>query len=328
MTEDESRVRAELLERARAEHPPEYLEQSILGTMRAVRQRRVRRRSIALRISVAAGLTGIVGIALSWWPFSRGTTVEVAPEVSSVQSETPVVPKGDSVETIQQSLGSSGEGSSGEGSSGERSSGEAQRTTAPCSEPAVARGNEPLVDDFEHDRFRPARRDGRRAVWIYVTDQSDTAKDNFIVPSQLPEPERSAENQKAIHLKEGSLREWGASLELVLEGGCYDASAYRGVTFRAKGGVRVQVSAREPRIIPVSAGGTCKEDCYLGHRAAIDLSDEWKTYQVHWEEFRRRGYDAKPLDPSRLHSIQFLIEPDDTPFDVWIDDVRLLEKER
>jgi hypothetical protein len=33
-----------------------------------------------------------------------------------------------------------------------------------------------------------------------------------------------------------------------------------------------------------------------------------------------------PLDASRLQSVAFLIRPEDTPYDVWLDDVRFLVK--
>jgi hypothetical protein len=34
--------------------------------------------------------------------------------------------------------------------------------------------------------------------------------------------------------------------------------------------------------------------------------------------------DTPPLDASRLHSVAFLIHPEDTPYDVWLDEVRFL----
>jgi hypothetical protein len=30
------------------------------------------------------------------------------------------------------------------------------------------------------------------------------------------------------------------------------------------------------------------------------------------------------LDPRRANGIEFLVRPDDTPYDVWIDDVRFV----
>jgi hypothetical protein len=40
---------------------------------------------------------------------------------------------------------------------------------------------------------------------------------------------------------------------------------------------------------------------------------------------RQRGIDTPPIDMSRLHSLALLIRPEDTPYDVWIDDIRFLK---
>ena len=32
------------------------------------------------------------------------------------------------------------------------------------------------------------------------------------------------------------------------------------------------------------------------------------------------------LDPSKLNSLAFLIRPEDTPYDVWIDDLRFVRR--
>jgi hypothetical protein len=66
------------------------------------------------------------------------------------------------------------------------------------------------------------------------------------------------------------------------------------------------------------------QDCYNSHAAKLELGREWRTYQVRWSELHQRGLGKPPLKPSRLHSIAFLIHPEDTPYDVWLDEVRFL----
>jgi hypothetical protein len=47
---------------------------------------------------------------------------------------------------------------------------------------------------------------------------------------------------------------------------------------------------------------------------------------VRWEDVRQRGTDEPALDPGRFDSIAFLIRPEDAPYDVWLDDIRLLRR--
>jgi hypothetical protein len=56
----------------------------------------------------------------------------------------------------------------------------------------------------------------------------------------------------------------------------------------------------------------------------VDLDAEWRRYEVSWAEVRQRGVGKPPLDPSRINSLAFLIRAEDTPYDVWLDDVRFL----
>jgi hypothetical protein len=57
----------------------------------------------------------------------------------------------------------------------------------------------------------------------------------------------------------------------------------------------------------------------------IQLEEEWTTHEVRFDEVEQRGYDRPALDPKRIHSLAFLIRPEDTPYDVWLDDVRFVE---
>jgi hypothetical protein len=77
-------------------------------------------------------------------------------------------------------------------------------------------------------------------------------------------------------------------------------------------------------VIPIAEGGTCEHDCHNPHVAKIDLDAAWHVYQVRWTDARQRGMGKSPLDPQRLNSIAFLIRPEDTPYDVWLDEVRFI----
>ncbi len=78
--------------------------------------------------------------------------------------------------------------------------------------------------------------------------------------------------------------------------------------------------------IPVAEGGTCREDCHNPHVVKIDLEGTFKRYEVRWEELRQRGTKQTALEPSKLNSLAFLVRPEDTPYDVWIDDLRFIRR--
>jgi hypothetical protein len=133
-------------------------------------------------------------------------------------------------------------------------------------------------------------------------------------------------NRQALHVKGARLSDWGASVEFTFQPACYDASAYRGLALRAKGPGRVYLAAREVRLIPPEGGGTCDgHDCYNAHVMKLDLSAKFAVYEARWVDLQQRGYGKPALDPSSLHSITVMIKPEDTPYDVWIDDLKFLD---
>jgi hypothetical protein len=158
--------------------------------------------------------------------------------------------------------------------------------------------------------------------WVRDTDAPGTAP--ALLP--VPRPGKTAKNQLALRVKGDRLREWGATVEFVFGSKCYDASAYAGIAFQARGSSRIYLAPREVSVMPVSAGGICVEDCHNNHVKQIPLEPNWQSFEVRFDEVEQRGYDRPRLDPRRLHSVAFLIRPEDTPYDVWIDDVRFIER--
>jgi len=194
----------------------------------------------------------------------------------------------------------------------------------PCTERVVASGSAPLIDDFEDGDDAVLPLDGRAGFWRWAReiDAPGTA------PALIPLPRRDAArgNRLALHVKGGLLVDWGATVEFNFRPGCYDASNYAGISFQARGPGRVYLAPREVGVIPIAEGGICDHDCHNPHVAKIDLESAWRVYQVRWADVRQRGAARPPLDPTRLHSIAFLIRPEDTPYDVWLDEVRFIPR--
>jgi hypothetical protein len=190
----------------------------------------------------------------------------------------------------------------------------------PCETRKRAPGKEPLIDDFEDGNPLIAAFEDRVGLWSLFKDSDFAGSFNTITPTLLTRP--TQKNRYALHAVGGELLNWGATISFPFQPACYDASAYAGVTFSAKGPGRVFVGMREVSVVPVEYGGACTKDCYNTHEKKVDLSTRWQSYTVLWSEMRQRGYDTKPLDPSRTSGMSFLVHAADTPYDFWLDDVK------
>ena len=196
----------------------------------------------------------------------------------------------------------------------------------PCRERGVASGQQPLIDDFEDGDDEVLPFENRAGLWRWVRDTDSPGSAPALLP--VPRVNGRAGNRMALHVKGGHLLDWGAIVEFNFKPSCYDASAYRGLTFQAKGPGRVFVAPREIGTLPLAEGGTCTSDCYNPHVKKIELEKQWKSYRIEWAEFEQRGYGRPPFDPKQLHSIAFLIRPEDTPYDLWFDDVAFVKMQR
>lgn len=251
-------------------------------------------RRLAVTVAVPALAIAAVAIALRWQPSSR---IDIRPEPivlppSAAIAVPPPRPRTNPVD--------------------------------PCAHRPRAEGGHPLIDDFEDANPLIASEEGRVALWAMYQDTEAPGTNSSISPTLRPQPTRT--NRYALHAKGGELRNWGAAIQLAFTPSCYDASAYGGIVFSAKGPGRLYVGAREIRVVPVEYGGTCTKDCYNTHQKKVDLSPYWRTYSVKWVDMQQRGYDTPPLDPSKLNGLSFLIQPGDTPYDLWVDDVKFIKE--
>lgn len=194
----------------------------------------------------------------------------------------------------------------------------------PCRERRAAGGDAPLLDDFEDGDDAVASLEARAGFWRWARESDAPGTAPALIP--VPRPDPSARNKLALHVKGGRLFDWGATVEVNFLPPCYDVTAYAGIKLQARGPGRVYLALREVGVIPVAEGGSCEHDCHNPHVVKIELSPEWRSYEFHWAELRQRGLDTPALDPSRLHSVAFLIRPEDTPYDVWLDEIRFVVK--
>lgn len=194
----------------------------------------------------------------------------------------------------------------------------------PCRERVAAGGQAPLIDDFEDGDDALAPLEQRAGFWRWARESDAPGTAPALIP--VPRSDATARNKLALHVKGGQLFDWGAIVEVSFRPSCYDATSYDGLTLQAKGPGRVYIALREVGEIPPFEGGSCERDCYNSHVAKLELGRGWHSYQVRWSELHQRGIGKPPLDASHLHSIAFMIRAEDTPYDVWFDDVGFLRE--
>lgn len=106
----------------------------------------------------------------------------------------------------------------------------------------------------------------------------------------------------------------------------YDASRFRGVSFRARRGPGA-TSAVRFRVADVNTepeGGVCGA-CYNDFGMDLELTEDWQQFTVPFERLSQEGGWGSPrpdeLQADQLYSIQFAITERGEPFDLWVDDL-------
>jgi hypothetical protein len=187
-----------------------------------------------------------------------------------------------------------------------------------CLHSSHAAGTSPLIDDFEDGNELVALSEGRNGYWVVLTDTDPAAAEPVLLPSRRHDG--AAANEYALHVAGGRHDRWGASVQVELGPPCYDASAYRGIAFDLRGPGRVYAGVRTVDAVPVDRGGTCTAHCFESHVQRVDATEAYTHHVLLWSDLHQQG-QAAPADPRRLSGIEFLVQPGDTPYDLWIDDV-------
>jgi hypothetical protein len=193
-----------------------------------------------------------------------------------------------------------------------------ERIGDPCRHAVHASGSAPLIDDFEDGNELVALLESRNGYWVVITDSDPAASETVLTPSLLPAA--GVGSRSALHVTGGRHTKWGASVQLELGPTCYDASAYRGIAFDVRGPGHLYAGVRSVDAVPVDRGGTCTVDCYQSHLGAVVATGPWSHHELHWSELHQRG-TAAPANPRRLSGLEFLVRAEDTPYDLWIDNV-------
>jgi hypothetical protein len=192
------------------------------------------------------------------------------------------------------------------------------------------------VDDFEDGNNQTTLEGGRDGYWYTSKDALGSA---YELPTEgFATSEGGADGSTtAVHIKgttaAGGNDAWGIELGMNFlnsQGETYDASKYEAFSFKARLGsepaeTAVRVSLADVNTHP--SAGVCTS-CYNHFNATIELVPEWKEYTLAFKDLKQRAGWGQPrpehVTPSKLININFQIGGG-KPFDVWMDDLRLLE---
>lgn len=188
-----------------------------------------------------------------------------------------------------------------------------------------------LIENFEDKNTTLELLDDREGAWAFVTDGTGTTlPDN---PASLLTATGGADGTaSSLRVKGQGFSLWGAVLILPFRGVCpYDASAYGGIEFWAKGSGKLAAELRDEATTAAEFGGVCVNEtdvqcCEDYHAKLITLSPDWQKFSFKWTALQQAGtgYEV-PFDPSKLVGLS--LNSSGADFDLWIDQVAFIAKE-
>lgn len=190
----------------------------------------------------------------------------------------------------------------------------------------VPSGTVALIDNFDDGDNVAAFEPAREAYWFTIKDTSA----GTIVPSGDFAPSSDGyQGTRSAHVTASGFTDWGAALVSNISHKealrCpYNASAFKGLSFVARGSGVVRVQVMMPGVVDKEFGGTCDpgkgQVCYDNHGLDIELTPEFKTYELPWSSFEQRGYGTLvPFDEKTIIALQFAMELAHLPVDLWVD---------
>jgi len=194
-----------------------------------------------------------------------------------------------------------------------------------CPDPAPAGGDVSLIDDMEGHPIVIPSLDGRAGTWFNYSDETN----GMLSPQPYSHTRDDAHGGEwAAHTVGEGFFNWGAALAVSLNSASgrdchYDASAYEGITFWARGTGLLRVHFSTRQTVPYDQGGLCSagNGCWDNYGTGLELTPTWEPYVITWEELSREGWGIRTeFDPAEIFYIHWQYQGDDA-FDIWIDDL-------
>jgi endoglucanase len=185
-----------------------------------------------------------------------------------------------------------------------------------------------VIDDGEdgNNQVLPAK--GRAGYWYTFSDTAGSAVAPAGEFSMAPGGANGSSHAAHMTGKVGSAQivYAGMGLSFTDPKTQYDATAYKGISFKAKKGPGTgKVRLKVPDAATDKDGNVCSE-CFNDFGADIDLTDQWATYVFPFSSMRQLAGWGSPrppaIDASKLYGVQFQVNSPGASFDVWVDDLK------
>jgi hypothetical protein len=187
-----------------------------------------------------------------------------------------------------------------------------------------------LIDDLEDGNALAAPFDGRNGSWFVGKAEHATIE----IPNGAAKPSAGGApgSKHGMHFagKTDTSDPWGAAVgvNLLANGGFYDASKYAGIAFKiksAKPGLDVRLKLLDANTHP--DGGQCSKECFNAFGRELILGTEWQDVSLMWSELTQQSDWGNPRPPmiaaNKLKDVEWQIWPGND-FDIWIDDVHFI----
>lgn len=195
----------------------------------------------------------------------------------------------------------------------------------------VAAGSQGLLWDASTSTPSLPNLEGRNGRWLHhwatKTGSERTDAPVITLPGEDGAP------RFALHAAGNHAGGWGAKLgtgfsvhlgadpnEVRFD--CYDASAYAGVRFRARGNGIVFVLLQTDDSIPAALGGTCEKKCWFTSSHALVLEQDFREYRLEWDRFSTAERARPPQ--AQLMLLEFLVQRRPEPYEIVIAEAALM----
>jgi hypothetical protein len=188
-----------------------------------------------------------------------------------------------------------------------------------------------MIDDLEDNDNLILMMGGRQGPWHTFNSGGGTQQPSGAF---LPEGGGADQTLYAVHTSGNGFTFGGVGFDLnnpepsvpeSPQSAVFDASAWDGIVFYAKGTASLRVEFPIESLVPTERGGSCSggdAGCWNVHGKRVGaIAADWTEYRVSFAELEReQGGNDPPFNPSALQSISFKHEGAD--FDFWVDEIR------
>jgi hypothetical protein len=207
--------------------------------------------------------------------------------------------------------------------------------------PDASLGAEDLIDDLEDGDDAITEASGRMGGWYTFNDGTMGGTQTPPSTGFTPSAGGAGDSAFAAVTTGDGFDEWGAGMGFDLNNpsavgqtgdrGPYDATRYATLAFQARGNAKIRVALETTGLVPADRGGTCVPgtmegtECEDLHGSDITLTDEWKEYQLPFDQLRQAGWGQEvAFDATTVVAVLFMVDKG-VAFDIAVDDVRFYE---